>query len=149
MSKLMTDSPRNIVVDFAAMINEKKRSPKKPDEWVINFRNEQKEGKARKVFLVPIDILRFRKDNGRIASDVLSYERLNGPLKEDSKEGQVIIADFLQKKDPEKTNELLRSIQNDGQREPAIITCDGFLINGNRRKLVLDKLEKRTTSLET
>ena len=28
-----------------------------------------------------------------------------------------------------------------GQREPAFITCDGFLINGNRRKMVIDQLK--------
>jgi len=142
MSSLTTDTPRRIIVDFAALISEKKIPPKKPDEWVINFRNEQKEGKARKVFLVPLNVLRFRKENGRIASDILSYEKLCGPLREDTKEGQDTIGGFLEKKDPEKTKELLLSVQHDGQREPAIITCDGFLINGNRRKLVHDKLAK-------
>ena len=31
-------------------------------------------------------------------------------------------------------------ILHEGQREPAIITCDGFLINGNRRKMVFENL---------
>ena len=44
-------------------------------------------------------------------------------------------------KDPQKTEELKNSILRDGQREPAIITCDGFLINGNRRKLALEMLQ--------
>lgn len=140
MAKLATDSARTIIEDFARLIKEKRIKPRKPDEWVINFRNEQKDGKQREVFLVPIDILRFRKDNGRITSDVLSYERLHGILNERSKETQKLLAGFLERKDPERTEDLLRSVQHDGQREPAIITCDGFLINGNRRKLVLEKL---------
>ncbi|MCH7593326.1 MAG: hypothetical protein IIB27_02330, partial [Chloroflexi bacterium] len=50
------------------------------------------------------------------------------------------IENFLKEKDPEKTDELLKSIQHSGQDQPAIITCDGFLINGNRRKLVFEML---------
>ncbi len=34
----------------------------------------------------------------------------------------------------------MKSIQHGGQQEPAIITCDGFLINGNRRKMAMEKL---------
>jgi len=35
---------------------------------------------------------------------------------------------------------LIKSIEHTGQSEPAIITCDGFLINGNRRKMALEHL---------
>jgi hypothetical protein len=41
---------------------------------------------------------------------------------------------------PPQTENLKRSMAHAGQIEPAIITCDGFLINGNRRKMVLEKL---------
>jgi len=37
----------------------------------------------------------------------------------------------------------MKSIEHAGQSEPAIINCDGFLINGNRRKMVLEKLKDR------
>ena len=33
-------------------------------------------------------------------------------------------------------NQLLKK----GQQQPAIITCDGFLVNGNRRKMALEEL---------
>ena len=48
----------------------------------------------------------------------------------------------MEEKDPEKTDELIKSIEHYGQNEAAIITCDGFLINGNRRKMALEKLGK-------
>jgi len=35
------------------------------------------------------------------------------------------------------------SLAHIGQNEPAVITCDGFLINGNRRKMVLERLAKK------
>ena len=148
MTKLTTDEPRRIIEDFAELVKNKTIQAKKPDEWVINFRNEQKEGIQRPIVRVPLDVVRFRKDNGRISSDVMSYEKLRGPLMEDDEEGQIILAGFLEKKDPEKTNDLRLSIQHGGQREPAIITKDGFLVNGNRRKLVLERLAKETGDSE-
>jgi hypothetical protein len=141
MTKITVDAKREIVDDFAQEIINRRKSPKKPDKGVINFRNEQKDGYQRDIWEVPVKLLRFRKDNGRIASDVLSFERIHGVLKEDTDEAQKKIAEFLAKKDPEKTEDLYQSIKHTGQEQPAIITVDGFLINGNRRKLVLDKLD--------
>ena len=59
------------------------------------------------------------------------------------------IAEFLEQKDPEKTASLTMSVMHDGQREPAIITCDGFIINGNRRKMVMDRLRREHPDNET
>ncbi|MBT3417033.1 ParB N-terminal domain-containing protein [Candidatus Woesearchaeota archaeon] len=131
---------REIIVDFANEINSRLRKDATPSNEVIYFRNEHRKNKERIVVSVPSELLRFRKDNGRILSDVMSYEKDTGTLKEKSEEAQEILRDFLLKKDPEKTNELINSIKHVGQREPAIITCDGFLINGNRRKVAMDKL---------
>jgi hypothetical protein len=131
---------REIIVHFANEINSRLRKDATPSNEVIYFRNEHRKNKERIVVSVPSELLRFRKDNGRILSDVMSYEKDTGTLKEKSEEAQEILRDFLLKKDPEKTNELINSIKHVGQREPAIITCDGFLINGNRRKVAMDKL---------
>ena len=63
-------------------------------------------------------------------------------------QAQAIIREFLEKKDPERTAVLKRSIAHGGQQQPAIITCDGFLINGNRRKMVMDWLQKENPNEE-
>ena len=89
---------------------------------------------------VPIELLRFRKDNGRISSDVQDYETRFAVLDEKDDRDQEKIAGFLRDKDTEKTEDLRRSIMHRGQEDPAIITCDGFLINGNRRKMVMGDL---------
>ena len=91
---------------------------------------------------MPIDLLRYRKDNGRIASDVLDYERTVAPLDEKDTHAQAMIRESLEKKDPERTDVLVKSILHSGQQQPAIITCDGFLINGNRRKMGMERLQK-------
>jgi hypothetical protein len=143
MQSFDTSATREIIDDFAEQIQMRKDNST-PSKAVINFRNEQKENKERDVYRVPTELLRFRKDNGRIASDVESFEILSHRLTEKNKETQNILRGFLERKDPEKTQDLMKSLRHDGQKEPAIITADGFLINGNRRKMALEKLYEET-----
>lgn len=140
MAKITKPRIREIIDDFAKEIKARRLQTAKPSKEVINFRNDRTDLVERDVWRVPIEILRYRKDNGRIASDVLDYERNVRPLDEKDDEAQSKIREFLARKDPEKTHVLRQSIMHAGQQDPAIITCDGFLINGNRRKMVMDAL---------
>ncbi len=144
MEKITSPAPRIIIDHFAEEIKKRKiPTGPKPSIAVIDFRNWKRDGIERPIELVPLELLRYRKDNGRIASDVMDYERNHGRLKEESKEAQEIIKKFLLERDEKKTDELTKSIQHAGQDQPAIITCDGFLINGNRRKMVLEFLHSK------
>lgn len=141
MAQMTKDAVREIIENFALDIERAKSADgPKPQKEVIDFRNEKREGVERLVYSVPISLLRFRKENGRIASDVLAFEKSHGVLREDVSEHQKILAGFLRDKDPDTTEILKKSVQQKGQEEPAIITADGFLINGNRRRLVLELL---------
>tara|TARA_B110000008_G_scaffold191166_1_gene189883 strand:+ start:202 stop:1599 length:1398 start_codon:yes stop_codon:yes gene_type:complete len=131
---------RQIIDDFADLITKQKRPEAKPSKTIISFRNDEKDHVERDVFLIKSEYLRFRKENGRIFSDVASYEQNNGILEEKSSHSQEIIRGFIKELDPQKNTEAYKSIQSVGQKEVAIITCDGFLINGNRRKLIIDQL---------
>jgi len=142
MPAMTKPETRKIIDDFAREILVKRLKTAKPSKDVINFRTDIRDGIERVVWRLPINLLRYRKDNGRIASDVLDYENNIGPLHENDIESQERIAKFLEDKDPEKTAVLRKTILHDGQREPAIITCDGFLINGNRRKMVMEGLHR-------
>jgi len=143
MAQITQDKQREIVTDFAKAIREQKRPTAKPAKAVINFRDDKLRSIERDIEVVPINLLRYRKDNGRIASDVMNYEKLNGPLDEKDKDAQEVLRKFLEDKHPEMTDILIKSIEHGGQNEPAIITCDGFLINGNRRKMSFENLRKR------
>jgi len=146
MNPIAIDKARDIVEDFAKAIQERKLNSSKPSKTVINFRNEKIAGTGaieREIVEVPIELLRYRKENGRIASDVTNYEKSNGLLDEKSDDCQKILREFLENKDPEKTEILTKSIEHGGQDQPAIITCDGFLINGNRRKMVFERLNQK------
>lgn len=137
------NKPREIIDDYAKEIALRKTRGTVPSRGVINFRNEKAKGIEREIVDIPISLLRYRKDNGRITSDVISYERVHlEQLDETKEETQQILFEFLKKNDPEKTEILKKSIKKDGQTDPAIITCDGFLINGNRRRMVLDILRQ-------
>src|SRR5438128_10115848 len=140
MTKLTTSATREIITDFAKEIKRRVHKGPHPQKAVIDFRSDRSSNNERDVYFVPVNLLLYRKDNGRIASDVLSYERSHGRIVEASEEGQAILRQFLENKDEKKTEELKRSIAHDDQRDPAIITADGFLINGNRRKLVCELL---------
>lgn len=144
MTQLTKDKTREIIEDFAKEVKGKRKQTARPTKAVINFRNERANNYERDVWEVPTEILRFRKDNGRIASDVLSFEKNYRPLSETDDEDQKELGKFLLNKDLQKTQELKNSLLHDGQREPAIITCDGFLINGNRRKLALEALQQES-----
>jgi len=142
--KITKPTVRKIIDDFVQEINQRKQEGAKPSKEVIEFRNWVSTNHEEQVWWVPTGLLRFRKENGRIKSDVMSHERNYGPLSEISDESQKIIKKFLEEKDPEKNRELINSMRV-RQRDAAIITADGFLINGNRRKMALEKLweEKR------
>ncbi len=144
MAKITNDAQRKIIDDFANEIEHSKTDAPKPQEVVIHFRNERISNFSRRVVSVPVKLLRYRKDNGRIASDVYSYEKSVKILDEEDDDDQMTLEKFLREKDPDQTQNLKNSILHQGQDDPAIITCDGFLINGNRRKMVFQLLKGET-----
>src|ERR1039458_9310805 len=123
MSKLPKNQARPIIQEFADEINSVKIeiSNDKP----IPFRDDKNQNKIRPGYKIPIELLRFRKDNGRISSDVLTWEISKGKLEEATDFGQGKLKRFLELKDPEPTNELINSLYKEGQDEKAIITVDG------------------------
>ena len=138
MNNSLKNQPRTIIEEFAKDISKAKIEI--PNDKPIKFRDDRVTNNIRKAYKIPIELLKFRKDNGRIASDVLTYEKDKGPLNETTDFGQLQLKRFLEKKDPDPTKELTSTITKDGQEDMAVITSDGFLINGNRRKMVFENL---------
>ena len=139
--EITREKTREIIADFAQELQKKKMEASPAESTRIDFRNGIAENREEIVYKVPIDLLRFRKENGRISSSVKTHERLIGLLDPADSEAQSKLRKFLHDKDPEKTDELKQLLRADGQREPGIVTADGFLINGNRRKVALDELK--------
>jgi len=134
---IITDQKIVINKNFEQAINEVK-SPT-GDKASIPYRDWMEERKQVEVFKVPIEYCRYRLENGRISIETSSYSVTTKPLKQDSPEDQEKIAEYLN--DDKKNNEILKTLlRKDGQTAVAVITADGYLINGNRRKLILGQL---------
>lgn len=131
---------RKIIDDFAEEIQKKKIEASPAESIRIDFRNGIADNRQETVYKVPLDLLRLRKENGRISSSVKTHERMTGLLSRADSDAQLVLQRFLREKDPERTDELKLLLRAEGQREPGIITADGFLINGNRRKVALSEL---------
>ena len=100
------EKTREIISDFADEIEKKKVEASPAESTRIDFRNGIADNREEIVYKVPIDLLRFRKENGRISSSVKTHERKIGLLEHADSEAQAILQKFLREKDPEKTDEL-------------------------------------------
>ena len=111
---------------------------------IIPYKDWESKQKSLKVYEVPIEYCKYRLENGRIKTDILSHERLKGKLDPNDQDTQDIISNYLSKSDSSKNEGLKNILKKEGQKEAAVMTADGFLINGNRRKWAIEQLYKET-----
>lgn len=135
-----------IKIDQAGEADVKKAAqPIEKSTFPIPYSDWKQKNKVSQVYNLPIEFCFFRKDNGRIKSEVLSYEKEEGIIiNEKDEDTQKLLQNFLSKSDDKKNIELKKYLKEEGQIEPAIITADGFLVNGNRRKMALTELYEET-----
>ena len=99
-------------------------------------------GEPRKfnVYQIPLEFLVYNPYNGRIGSEVKSYERQNHVLNPEIPEDIKIIENLLwhSKEDANKTT--MGSLLKDRQQKFGIVTADGRIIDGNRRASLLNRL---------
>ena len=107
---------RTVIDDFHKQIEARKLRSEPPGQTVINFRDEASTNTPRTIYKVPLELLRYRKENGRICSSVMSYEREKGLLDDQDPHAQKIIAQFLREKNPDKTKELKQLMRANGQK---------------------------------
>lgn len=104
-------------------------------------------GKADRVpvYRISVDDVAFNKANGRIKAEVLEKEaELGRELEASSRKDQDLIRAILLGIRPDENEKILEDLKKNGQIHPGIITCDGTVINGNRRKAIFEELHKRT-----
>ena len=93
------------------------------------------------IYRLPVEDLAFNKANGRIKAEVLEKEAdLGRELEASRSDDQTIIKDILLSIRPDENTKITDDLKKNGQMHPGIITCDGVVINGNRRKALLDKI---------
>jgi hypothetical protein len=100
-----------------------------------------------KVYRIPLDYLIYNKYNGRIGSDVLSYERQNGVLDAEKEADRTLIEKFLYDSKKDRNDTTMKSLQQNRQQRYGIVTSDGTIVDGNRRAMLLNRLFHKHTEL--
>lgn len=93
------------------------------------------------VYRLPLCTTFYNIKNGRFAAEYLHLVRQEGrELDPTNPKDASRIQDLLISLDLKQSKILEADLQNNGQRDPGIVTHDGFVINGNRRRAVLERL---------
>ncbi|MGK0380255.1 MAG: hypothetical protein ACJA1Z_004089 [Patiriisocius sp.] len=102
----------------------------------------EKQLKTEKVFNIPLSYLIYNKYNGRILSRTKSLEKQKQEINLESDEGRDIIENLLWESKVDRNKKTLSSIKDFGQQKVGIITKDGVIIDGNRRAMLLNKIDR-------
>lgn len=103
--------------------------------------------KIEKVYRIPLDYLIYNKYNGRIGSEVLSYEKQNGALDPELDQDRELIEHFLFESKEDRNKTTMKSLLKVGQQRYGIVTADGKIVDGNRRAMLLNRLFHRREEL--
>lgn len=98
------------------------------------------ETKPAVVWRIPLDYLIYNKYNGRIGSDVLSYEKQNRPLNAELDQDRELIEEFLYDSKKDRNDITMKSLLKIGQQRYGIVTSNGIIVDGNRRAMLLNRL---------
>lgn len=102
----------------------------------------EKQLKIEKVYNIPLSYLIYNKYNGRILSRTKSLEKQKHEINLETDEGRNLIENLLFESNEERNKKTLASIKDFGQQKVGIITKDGVIIDGNRRVMLLNKIDR-------
>ncbi|MBC8369457.1 MAG: hypothetical protein H8E25_05625 [Planctomycetes bacterium] len=101
----------------------------------------QDESQLMEVYKIPLRDLIFNKYNGRIGSRVKTFESGNHTINPETEEGRTLIKSFLWKSAEGRNRKTEKDLRAKGQQRNAIVTLDGVIIDGNRRSMLLEKID--------
>jgi hypothetical protein len=94
------------------------------------------------VYRIDLDYLIYNRHNGRIEAEMLTWEQENAaPTGTYDDELHDKIAAFLWESNKGRNKVTLNDLASKGQFRPGIVSLDGVIIDGNRRAMLLRKLE--------
>lgn len=102
----------------------------------------EKKLESKKVFNIPLEYLIYNKYNGRILSRTKSLEKQNQIIDVESDNGRLIIEKLLWDSKEDRNKKTEASIKEFGQQKVGIITRDGVIIDGNRRAMLLNRVDR-------
>ena len=108
------------------------------------------ENSLKQAYEIPVESLIFNQYNGRIGTYVKTWEKIHGTeIDPTTKDGEDLIVDFLWKSKITKNQDTKKDIEDKGQQEVGIVTKDGVVIDGNRRCMLLKKIDKERHNTPT
>ena len=119
----------------------------KSDE-VFKVRAYEDDRRQMSIYKVPIDAISYNFDNVRISAEKIKKEKdLGRRLDPSNPDDQKLVGDILYTSkfyDKNVTEDLEKDIIEHGQDDPAIVSIDGVVWNGNRRLSIRRKLLEKT-----
>lgn len=101
--------------------------------------------KNENVYRIPLHLLYYNDQNGRIGTYISKYEAENGTISNLSlEEYNLRIEDFIIRSDKGKFKETKNNIRDLSQVEAGVVLADGRVIDGNRRFTCLRQLARET-----
>lgn len=95
------------------------------------------------VYRIDLDFLIYNRHNGRIEAEMLTWEQENSaPTNVYDDELHQKIAKLLWDSNAGRNKHTLADLGSKGQQRPGIVSLDGVVIDGNRRAMLLRKLEE-------
>lgn len=94
------------------------------------------------IYKIPLKYLVYNKYNGRILSRTKSLEKQKYKIDEESIEGKKLIEKLLWESKEDRNKKTKDSLELYGQEKIGIVTKDGIIIDGNRRAMLLNGINK-------
>ncbi|MEI6490774.1 MAG: hypothetical protein WCO16_03360, partial [bacterium] len=94
------------------------------------------------VYKIPLKYLLYNKYNGRILSRTKSLESQKIKINPESEAGKKTIEKLLWDSKIDRNKRTKEDMEKYGQKKVGIITRDGIIIDGNRRAMILNRIEK-------
>lgn len=94
------------------------------------------------VYKIPLDYLIYNQYNGRILTRTKSLEAFGQKINPETDEGKKLIEKLLWESKEKANKTTLENIRKYQQEKPGIITRDGIIIDGNRRAMLLNKIDE-------
>ena len=95
------------------------------------------------VHSIDLDLLVYNRHNGRLESEMLTWQQAHA-VGDDEYDDELhdLIESFLWDTNRSRNRRTLQDLGRKGQQRPGIVTLDGVIIDGNRRAMLLRRMER-------
>ncbi|HFI0749943.1 TPA: chromosome partitioning protein ParB, partial [Streptococcus suis] len=106
------------------------------------------EKKVFDVYRIPLDCLKYNKQNGRIATYISQFIDEGHDFSDESEEFNRIIEGFIEESNPDALKKTKLNIKALSQTETAVVLSNGIILDGNRRFTSLRQLSREGAGAE-